>query len=68
MTPSERPLPPAIGWLAIILNVGVLCAEAGLFISRGLIALPEEVVMVSLLIGTPIFNLALFLDYRRRGL
>jgi len=65
-TRADRPLPTSVRWLAVGLNVALLCTE-GLLLARSSVT-ADEVVMVSMLVATPIFNLALFLDYHRRGL
>ena len=67
---DDRPMPKPIRWLAIGFNVMLLFTEAVLFIQRGGLVIwpPEELAMVSLIIATPIFNLAMWLDYNRRGL
>jgi hypothetical protein len=59
-------LPKSVKWLAVALNVVLLCTEGVLLSTRGVTV--DEIVMVSMLVATPVFNLALFLDYYRRGL
>ena len=63
---ADRPLPKSVKLLAVGLNVALLCIE-GVLLTRWGITL-DEVVMVSMVVVTPVFNLSLFLDYHRRGL
>jgi hypothetical protein len=61
-----RPLPRPLRWVAIGFNVLQLLVTAILLFQRGLRI--EEAPMVTFFVVTPAVNLAMFLDYDRRGL
>jgi hypothetical protein len=64
---GDPPLPTTVGWLAIGLNVLLFLTEVTYLIPRAGVR-DTEVLAVSLLVGTPVVNLVMFLDYYRRGL
>jgi hypothetical protein len=64
--PVDRLFPVSVERFAIGLNVALICVEA-MLLWRG-VPTDHEIVMVSMLVATPLFNLALLLDYSRRGL
>ena len=65
-----QPLPASMRWAAIAMNLLALFSELVLLSSRGGVNLraPREVLVTSLLVGTPVVSLAILLDYNRRGL
>jgi hypothetical protein len=63
---KDGTLPKSLKWVAVGLNVVLLCTEGVLLSTRGVTV--NEIAMVSMLVATPVLNLALFLDYYRRGL
>jgi len=64
-----QPLPASVRWGAIALNLVALFNESVLFLSRGINPqAPQEVLVTSLMIGTPVVSLAIMLDYNRRRL
>jgi hypothetical protein len=63
-----QPLPASVRWGAIALNLLALFSEFVL-LSRGVnLRSPQEVLVISLLVGTPVVSLAILFDYNRRGL
>jgi len=66
---TPLPLPTAVRWAVIGLNVLLLFSEAVLLLGRGInVGNPIEVALTSLFLATPVVSLAMFLDYNRRGL
>ena len=63
---SDRPLPTAVNLVAVGLNALLLLIEATYLLPRAPVR-EDELVMVSLLVGTPVVNLAMIVDYYRRG-
>jgi hypothetical protein len=64
-----RPFPAPVRWGAIGMNLGALFSEFLLLSSRGVnLRALQEVLTLSLLVGTPVVSLAILLDYNRRGL
>jgi len=63
---ADGSVPPSLEWLAVGLNIALLCTE-GLLLTRWGVT-QDEIVVVSMLVATPIFNLSLFADYHRRGM
>ena len=64
-----QPLPTSVRWGAIALNLLALFTQSVLFLSRGVnLQAPQEVLVTSLLVGTPVVSLAILLDYNRRRL
>jgi len=64
-----RPLPAAMRWGVIALNVLALFSESVLLLDRGInVRAPLELFVVSLMVGAPLLGLAMFLDFNRRGL
>ena len=63
-----QPLPTLVRWGAIALNLFALFSQWMLLVSRGGVNLqsPHEVLVTSLLSGTPVVSLAILLDYNRR--
>jgi hypothetical protein len=63
-----QPLPTLVRWGAIALNLLALFSQLVLLVSRGGVNLrsPQEVLVTSLLFGTPVVSLAILLDYNRR--
>ncbi len=64
---GDQSLPTAVGWLAMGLNALLFLTEVTYLIPRAGVR-DTEVLAVSLLVGTPLVNLVVFLDYYRRGL
>ena len=63
-----QPLPTLVRWGAIVLNLVAMFSQLVL-LSRGVnLQSPQEVLVTSLLLGTPVVSLAILLDYNRRGL
>jgi hypothetical protein len=63
---SDRPLPTAVNLVAVGLNALLLLIEATYLLPRAPVR-QDELVMVLLLVGTPVVNLAMIFDYYRRG-
>ena len=63
---TEQPVPVAIRWAAVALNVLLLLVEALFLIPRWVG--DDEIAMVSLVVGAAAMNLTVFADYYRRGL
>jgi len=64
-----QPLPTAVRWVAIALNLLALFSQSVFLLSRGInLESPQEVLVTSLLVGAPVVALAVLLDYNRRGL
>jgi hypothetical protein len=64
-----QPLPTFVRWGAIALNLLALFSQLVLLLSRGVdLQSPQEVLVTSLLAGTPVVSLAILLDYNRRRL
>ena len=63
-----QPLPTLVRWGVIALNLFALFSQLVLLLSRGGVNLrsPQEVLVTSLLFGTPVVSLAILLDYNRR--
>jgi hypothetical protein len=65
-----QPIPIWLRWGAISMNLLALFSQGVLLSSRGGVNLRalHEVLVTSLLVGTPVVSLAILLDYNRRGL
>jgi hypothetical protein len=64
-----QPLPTLVRWGAIALNLLALFSQLVPLLSRGVnLQSPQDVLVTSLLAGTPVVSLAILLDYNRRGL
>jgi hypothetical protein len=63
-----QPLPTLVRWGVIALNLFALFSQWVLLLSRGGVNLQSahEVLVTSLLSGTPVVSLAILLDYNRR--
>jgi hypothetical protein len=63
-----QPLPTLVRWGVIALNLFAVFSQLLLLLSRGGVNLqsPQEVLVTSLLLGTPVVSLAVLLDYNRR--
>jgi hypothetical protein len=63
-----RPLPTIVRRGVIGFNVLALFSESVLLLDRGVnVRAPLEMFVVSLMVGAPLFGLAMFLDFNRRG-
>jgi len=70
MAGDLRPIPIWLRWGAIGLNLLALFSQGVLLSSRGGVNVHalQEVLVTSLLVGTPLVSVTILLDYNRRGL